>query len=167
MTAARQPAKARFSRSRLALLALSCGAGSRPARRADPTRSSPTDRPAWRINGFDPVAYFTDRRPRLGRATSNTSHAGAVWRFRNDGNRAAFADHPDVYMPRFGGYDPVGIARSLSVAGNPLIWAVVGEQLYLFYSDARPAPPSSPRRTRDPRSRRAALARGASARIGR
>ena len=59
---------------------------------------------------------------------------GAVWRFRNEGNRAAFADHPEVYMPRFGGYDPVAIARGASVPGHPLFWAVTGERLYLFYS---------------------------------
>ena len=38
----------------------------------------------------------------------------AVWRFRNEGNRAAFAEHPEVYLPRFGGYDPVTIARGVS-----------------------------------------------------
>ncbi len=60
---------------------------------------------------------------------------GAVWRFRNEGNRAAFAEHPEVYMPHFGGYDPVAIARDTSVPGHPLFWAVTGERLYLFYSD--------------------------------
>ena len=60
---------------------------------------------------------------------------GAVWRFRNEGNRAAFADHPEVYTPRFGGYDPVAIARGVSVPGHPLFWAVAGERLYLFYND--------------------------------
>ena len=60
---------------------------------------------------------------------------GAVWRFRNEGNRAAFAEHPDVYMPRFGGYDPVAIARGTSVPGHPLFWTVTGERLYLFYSE--------------------------------
>ena len=64
----------------------------------------------------------------------------AVWRFRNEGNRAAFAEHPEVYTPRFGGYDPVAIARGASVPGHPLFWSVTGERLYLFYSaEARAA----------------------------
>ncbi|MGC1467204.1 MAG: hypothetical protein WA792_15900, partial [Pseudolabrys sp.] len=50
-------------------------------------------------------------------------------------NRAAFAENPDVYAPRFGGYDPVAIARGTSVAGHPEIWLVIGQRLYLFYSD--------------------------------
>jgi hypothetical protein len=64
----------------------------------------------------------------------------AVWRFRNEGNRAAFAEHPEVYTPRFGGYDPVALARGASVPGHPLFWSVTGERLYLFYSaEARAA----------------------------
>lgn len=87
------------------------------------------------ISGFDPVAYFIDAKPAVGRPEMELSLGGAVWRFRNEGIRAAFAGRPDVYMPRFGGYDPVAIARGASVPGHPLFWAVVGNRLYLFYSD--------------------------------
>ena len=44
-----------------------------------------------------------------------------VWRFSNEGNRAAFAEHPEVYTPRFGGYDPVAIARGVSGAGSSFV----------------------------------------------
>ncbi len=86
------------------------------------------------IHGFDPVAYFTNRAPLLGNGEFEHRHAGAVWRFRNSGNLAAFAADPDVYMPRFGGYDPVGVGRGVAVAGDPRIWMIVGERLYLFHS---------------------------------
>jgi hypothetical protein len=86
------------------------------------------------ISGFDPVAYFTDGKPKLGRPGLEMSEGGAIWRFRNEGNRAAFAEHPEVYAPRFGGYDPVAIARGKSVPGHPLFFTVTGERLYLFYS---------------------------------
>jgi hypothetical protein len=90
------------------------------------------------ISGFDPVAYFTDHKPRFGKPELEISLKGAVWRFENPGNRAAFAAHPEVYMPRFGGYDPVAVARGASVPGHPLFWTVMSERLYLFYSpDAR------------------------------
>jgi hypothetical protein len=86
------------------------------------------------ISGFDPVAYFTEGRALVGKGEFEQSFAGAVWRFRNDGNRAAFVAAPDVYMPRFGGYDPVGVARGVAVAGNPLLWIISRERLYLFYA---------------------------------
>jgi hypothetical protein len=43
------------------------------------------------IEGFDPVAYFVDARPAVGLPGFEVSEAGAVWRFRNEGNRASFA----------------------------------------------------------------------------
>ena len=58
------------------------------------------------ISGFDPVAFFTDGKAEFGRPDMELSLGGAVWRFRNEGNRATFSEHPDAYMPRFGGYGP-------------------------------------------------------------
>jgi hypothetical protein len=76
---------------------------------------SPTAIPRLAINGFDPLAYFIDGAPLQGTDDFEHPYAGAVWRFRNEGNRAAFIADPEVYMPRYGGYDPVGIARGVAV----------------------------------------------------
>jgi hypothetical protein len=88
------------------------------------------------LHGYDPVAYFVDGRPVLGLADFEGWQAGAVWRFHNEGNRADFLAHPEIYGPQFGGYDPVDVARGVTVAGNPLFWAVAGERLYLFGLEA-------------------------------
>ena len=84
------------------------------------------------IDGFDPVAYFTDGAPIKGERDIEAAHGGAVWRFRNEANRAAFLSHPEIYAPRFGGYDPVGVARGRIVAGHAEVWQIYGERLYLF-----------------------------------
>jgi hypothetical protein len=84
------------------------------------------------IEGYDPVAYFVDGRPTMGLPDFEASEAGAVWRFRNEGNRASFVAHPDVYGPQYGGYDPIDLARGVVYAGNPRFWLVSGERLYLF-----------------------------------
>jgi hypothetical protein len=86
------------------------------------------------ISGFDPVAYFTDAQALPGKGEFEQVVAGAVWRFRSAGNQAAFAAHPDIYMPRFGGYDPLDIARGVAVAGNPMLWVIRRDRLYLFYT---------------------------------
>jgi hypothetical protein len=88
------------------------------------------------IGGFDPVAYFVGGAPTAGTGEFEYRRAGVVWRFRNEGNRSAFIADPEVYMPRFGGYDPVGVARGVGVPGDPQIWLVTGERLYLFYTPA-------------------------------
>ncbi len=87
------------------------------------------------ISGFDPVAYFTDGAPKPGLADFEYFFAGATWRFRNEGNRAAFAADPQVYMPQFGGYDPIAVARGVGTAGHPRLWLITGQRLYLFYSE--------------------------------
>lgn len=87
------------------------------------------------INGFDPVAYFTDAEPRVGREEFEHSAVGATWRFRNEGNRAAFRSAPEIYAPKFGGYDPVAIVRGVAAPGHPQLWVVHRQRLYLFYSE--------------------------------
>ncbi|UPK25855.1 YHS domain-containing (seleno)protein [Bradyrhizobium sp. 195] len=84
------------------------------------------------IEGFDPVAYFVDERAVQGTAEFEANLWGAVWRFRNEGNRASFLAHPEIYGPQFGGYDPADIARGVTVAGNPRFFAIVAQRLYLF-----------------------------------
>ena len=130
MTAARQPEKSAFKRL---LTALAIAAGLVSAAAAEPLVVNADTGLA--LSGYDPVAYFTNRQPELGKAGFETTFDGAVWRFHNVGNQIAFREHPDVYRPRFGGFDPVGIARDRSVPGNPLVWAIAGDKLYLFYSD--------------------------------
>jgi hypothetical protein len=89
------------------------------------------------IDGYDPVAFFTDGKPLQGSSNLELRKGDVVWRFINVGNRAAFAAAPDVYMPQYGGYDPIGVARGLAVAGNPNVWLIQGQRLFLFYDSAR------------------------------
>jgi hypothetical protein len=117
----------------IALLAGFCAAGLGLAAEAATTERLVADRhTGLAIGGFDPVAYFTDARPLAGAPGFEVFEAGAIWRFRNEGNRAVFVGHPEVYGPQFGGYDPTDVARGVAFAGNPRIWLVMGQRLYLF-----------------------------------
>jgi YHS domain-containing protein len=99
------------------------------------------------IEGFDPVAYFVDGGAMQGTAEFEANLWGAVWRFRNEGNRASFLAHPEVYGPQFGGYDPADIARGVVVAGNPRFFVISAQRLYLFSrEDNRDAFAANPER---------------------
>lgn len=87
------------------------------------------------IGGYDPVAYFTDGKPAPGGEEFEYRAEGVIWRFRNEGNRAAFTAAIHVYRPRFGGYDPLAVGRGVGTAGHPEIWAIHGGRLYLFYDE--------------------------------
>jgi len=106
--------------------------GPRPALAATTERVVANRYSGLAIEGFDPVAYFVDTRPVRGLADYEAAAEGAVWRFRNDSNRSAFVAHPEIYGPQFGGYDPIDLARGVTYAGNPRLWMVVGQRLYLF-----------------------------------
>jgi hypothetical protein len=82
--------------------------------------------------GFDPVSYFLDGEARLGSETQELSFGALVWRFASEANRAAFRERPDAYVPAFGGYDAIALARGAPVAGHPAIFVVHDGQLLLF-----------------------------------
>jgi hypothetical protein len=136
MTAARRQRKNSILRwGLLAAVAAIAVSAAIPALWAATTEQIVVDRNSGlAIIGFDPVAYFIDRAAVPGKEQVEHAFAGAVWRFRNEGNRAAFAADPDVYLPRFGGYDPVGVAGGVAVPGDPRLWLIVDERLYFFYT---------------------------------
>lgn len=84
------------------------------------------------IAGYDPVSYFVDLNPKPGRADLQFEHAGNLWQFSNAGNLEAFREHPDAYIPAFGGYDPVALASGVIVPGSPRHFLVHDGRLYLF-----------------------------------
>lgn len=88
------------------------------------------------IGGYDPVAYFAAGRPVAGSADFQLVWNGAAWRFANEGNMAAFAADPGVYAPAFGGYDAGAVGRGVAAAGDPRVFAIAGERLYLFRDGA-------------------------------
>lgn len=160
MTAPRQKRKAHRGAARIAAAIAAAGAGAAllglfwivPGA---PTGAATTERivvdhhTGLAIGGFDPVAYFVESAAVLGRPDHEIRHAGAVWRFVSEGNRAAFAADPAVYRPQFGGYDPVAVARGAPAPGHPEIWLIEQDRLFLFHNrDARESFRRDPARSR-------------------
>src|SRR5512134_2616631 len=107
-----------------ALLLIAAGGPPAPLKAATTERVVSDHHTGIAISGFDPVAYFTDAEPKPGSAELEYKWEGVTWRFRNEGNRAAFVADPDIYMPRFGGYDPIAVARGAGTAGHPQLWLI-------------------------------------------
>lgn len=87
------------------------------------------------IEGFDTVAYHKEGAVRKGIENFQVSWAGSTWHFTSLENRQAFSDNPEKYAPRFGGYDPFGMAMNgVAQPATPELWAINDGRLYLFYS---------------------------------
>jgi hypothetical protein len=84
------------------------------------------------LYGFDPVAYFVRGEAEIGSEDFELTFSGLSWRFSSEANRTAFRAQPDAFVPQFGGYDPIGLARGAPVSGNPAIFVVHEGRLFLF-----------------------------------
>lgn len=64
------------------------------------------------IQGYDPVAYFTDRRAVKGSAKFSSEYEGAKYHFASAEHKASFDSDPAKYAPAYGGY--CGYAASIN-----------------------------------------------------
>jgi YHS domain-containing protein len=56
------------------------------------------------LEGHDPVAYFIEHHPVLGKPEFQSNYNGAVYRFASMENRVTFENAPEKYVPAYGGY---------------------------------------------------------------
>ena len=88
------------------------------------------------LRGYDPVAYFTVGAPTPGDFNITAEHKGAVYRFANEENKATFLADPQAYAPAYGGYCAFGAAQGFKFDGDPSVWAIVDDKLYLNLAPA-------------------------------
>jgi YHS domain-containing protein len=87
------------------------------------------------IEGYDPVAYFTESRPVKGSEAFAYDWLGATWLFANAEHRDQFAAQPVSYAPQYGGHCAMGTAFGGTTANiDPEAWSIVDGKLYLQYS---------------------------------
>jgi YHS domain-containing protein len=90
------------------------------------------DEPRVAIQGYDPVAYFTESRPVKGSAAIYEDFDGRRYHFANPRHKAMFIADPDRYVPQFGANCAALVGFGKVRAASPLYWAVVDDRLYLF-----------------------------------
>lgn len=56
------------------------------------------------IDGYDPVAYFTERRPVMGNSEYTYTWNEARWHFSKPEHRKLFAANPEKYAPKKSGF---------------------------------------------------------------
>jgi YHS domain-containing protein len=87
------------------------------------------------IEGFDPVAYFTEGKAHHGSADFSTEWDGVIWEFASAANRDRFVKDPTAYAPQFGGLCTEGVAYGeISVNLSPESFAIVDGKLYMNYA---------------------------------
>ncbi|MGQ0700904.1 MAG: YHS domain-containing (seleno)protein [Panacagrimonas sp.] len=87
------------------------------------------------IDGYDPVAYFTDGTPTPGSPDITHEWKGASWRFAKLEHRDAFAAQSEKYAPQFGGYCAFAVSENYTARTDPKAWAIVDDQLFLNFDE--------------------------------
>jgi YHS domain-containing protein len=83
------------------------------------------------LEGYDAVAYFDGGEPLAGTTQFTHQWQGATWRFASAAHRAAFAAAPERYAPQYGNYCAFAVSRGTTAHGDPKLWAIVDNRLYL------------------------------------
>src|SRR6478735_3445408 len=87
------------------------------------------------LKGYDPVAYFTEGKPREGAATYELTFDGQRYRFANAQHRDLFKANPDKYSPQFGGLCAMNLSRGVRRESDPHLWVISNGNLYVFASE--------------------------------
>lgn len=86
------------------------------------------------IQGYDPVAYFTEGAPTKGSPEYAFTWNDAEWHFTSVEHRDMFAANPEHYAPQFGGFCSVAMTKGVKVDADPHFWTIVDGKLYLKFS---------------------------------
>ena len=92
------------------------------------------DRNGLAVQGYDPVAFFTESKPVKGKMEFKSVHEGATYYFASAEDKALFDKEPAKYEPAFGGFCAYGVSRNKLVEIDPEAFRVVDGRLLLQYS---------------------------------
>lgn len=86
------------------------------------------------IQGYDPVAYFTESKAVEGKSSIKYSMDGVTYYFASESNKKLFTDNPGKYEPAYGGYCAYAMAFGDKVKIDPETFKVKDGRLFLFYN---------------------------------
>lgn len=85
------------------------------------------------IQGYDPVAFFTDNRPVKGNPQFQSEYHGAKYYFVSAEHKAAFDKEQAKYEPQFGGYCAYGASKGHTAPIKIEAWQIVNGRLLMQY----------------------------------
>lgn len=98
------------------------------------------DDTGFAVSGYDVVAYRGLTQSPVGTAqpagvpglaSITAEYNGAKFAFANAENRDLFLSDPAKYAPQFDGHCAYGVSKGGKVPGNPNLWRIVDDKLFL------------------------------------
>ncbi|WP_319561729.1 YHS domain-containing (seleno)protein [Marispirochaeta sp.] len=87
------------------------------------------------IQGFDPVSYFDTGIPEKGSPDFISEYQNLSWCFSSVERMRLFNRDPEKYIPQFNGKCSWAVTQKFLAEGNPSVWSIHNDRLYLFFSE--------------------------------
>lgn len=82
--------------------------------------------------GYDPVAYFTEGRPRRGDPALRVDLPERSYYFASAQHKALFEAAPERYEPQYAGFCASGTAFAIKLGSDPTAWLIREGRLFIF-----------------------------------
>lgn len=86
------------------------------------------------IDGYDPVAFFTDGAPVKGSPDFQSSYKGAVYRFASAGHKKLFDANPEKYKVQYGGWCAYAISLGRTAPIDVSTWSIIDGRLVIQHN---------------------------------
>jgi YHS domain-containing protein len=87
------------------------------------------------IQGYDPVAYFTQKKAVKGKSSLSSTYEGVTYYFSSQANKEAFLKSPINYEPEYGGWCAYAMGSTgEKVEIDPGTFKIVNGKLNLYYN---------------------------------
>ena len=86
------------------------------------------------LKGYDPVAYFTQKKAVKGSPEYQTTYQGATYYFSSPADLTTFKKSPSKYVPQYGGFCANGMANRQASDIDPSVFFVIKGKLYVCAS---------------------------------
>ncbi|MEO6040018.1 MAG: YHS domain-containing (seleno)protein [Saprospiraceae bacterium] len=83
------------------------------------------------LDGYDPVAFFTDNKPVKGSADFTTNYHEATYQFASDEHKKMFVANPEKYAPQYGGYCGYAVSQGHLAPIHVEFFAILDGRLIL------------------------------------
>jgi YHS domain-containing protein len=91
------------------------------------------DKQGIAIQGYDPVAFFTQNRPVKGRPEFESRYNGARYLFASGEDKATFDANPAKYEPQFGGFCAYAASQNHTAPVKIEAFQIVNGRLLMQY----------------------------------
>lgn len=88
-----------------------------------------TDRKGVIIDGYDPVAFFTENKPVQGNPSIKYTYHEATYYFSTEANKKAFIAAPTKYEPQYGGYCGYAVSQGHTAPIDVNFFSIINGRL--------------------------------------